>query len=199
MLAIYHRFTMCLFWLLSSGIGLAEGQLPISDDFSKPELPFRSLGRGLWKVADGMTTCTQDDELYKKFKDHGPMITYRVPHKDANIKMAFRPDERVKNVVFTINGNSGHVFRIVSSTAGTRAFVFVGDDHKSSPIATDLPKFIVGDWNKYEVDVQGKKLKIKFGDYVKEFENDALDTAKVNVTIGFAFGTLSVKEVMISP
>lgn len=191
-------FFLTWFAVVSSSLQ-AQVQLPIADDFRAAELSFRKLGRGDWKVAGGMTTCTQDDALYKKFKDHGPMITYSVPIVDANVKLSFRPDDKVKNVVFTINSNTGHVFRIVSSPLTSRAFVFVGDDHKNSPLATDLPKLIVNEWNRLEVDVRGKKLSIKYGEYVKSFESDALVGEKANVTIGFAFGTLAVKDVAISP
>jgi pantothenate kinase len=115
------------------------------------------------------------------------------------VKLSFRPDDKVKNVVFTINRKTGHVFRIVSSPSTTRAFVFVGDEHKNSLLATDLPKLVVNEWNRLEVDLRGKKLLIKFGEYVKTFESEALVGEKANVTIGFAFGTLSVKDVAISP
>jgi hypothetical protein len=177
----------------------AETALPIVDDFSKTDLPFRVLGRGEWKVVDGMTVCTQDDALYKKHKDHGPMITYRVPFKDAKIQLAFRPDSEVKTAVFTINNAEGHVFRIVATDKVARALMFNSADHKSKPLATDLPKMVVGDWNLLEFDARGTSLSIKLGDYAKSFELNELDVEKTNVTIGFSFGTMAVRDVKITP
>jgi hypothetical protein len=39
-----------------------------------------------------VATCTQDDELYKKNKDHGPILFYDLAHTDAAIRFAFKPD-----------------------------------------------------------------------------------------------------------
>jgi hypothetical protein len=178
---------------------MAEVGLPITDDYSQSEMQGRTLGRGPWKVAGGVAACTQDDELYKKFKDHGPMMTYSVPFSDASVRYAFKPDSQVKNVVFTINSTDGHVFRIITSATNSRALVFSSDDHKSKPIAMDLPKFKVDQWNDVSVEVRGKKLAIKIGDYSKSFEADELVTAKTNVTVGFSFGSLAVRDFKITP
>src|SRR5688500_14358850 len=93
--------------------------------------PSRAL-RGLWKGGNGVMTCTQDDALYKKDKDHGPILFYDVPLQDGRVRFSFKA-EGAKTLVFTANGADGHVFRFVMSERGTsiRAFPTEGAGPKS--------------------------------------------------------------------
>src|SRR5690349_7334895 len=93
----------------------AEPIKPYVDDFSQAKLDGRSAVRGDWRIGDGMARCTQDDELYAKNKNHGPVVWYKLPFQDApfqdaTVKFSFKP-EGCKTFVFTINGDHGHVFR----------------------------------------------------------------------------------------
>lgn len=198
-LKIILAFVLLSKTLFAGSMAFAESGLPFADDFSQSELPIRTLGRGPWKVAGSIVQCTQDDELYKKHKDHGPMITYKIAFSDAAVRYSFKPDDKVKNVVFTMNSETGHVFRIVASSTGSRAFAFTQADHKNKPLATDLPKFKVDEWNEAFVEVRGKQVAIKIGDYARSFVSDEIATPKVNVTLGFSFGTLAVREIKIDP
>ena len=54
-------------------IGTAAFAAKFKDDFTQPKLEQRRAARGGWKFADSIARCTQNDALYKKNKDHGPI------------------------------------------------------------------------------------------------------------------------------
>jgi len=173
----------------------AAESLPFKDDFSGPEQAKRRASRGEWKFADHTATCTQDDELYKKFKDHGPIIFYDLPHQDAEVRFSYRIDG-AKSVVFTANGEHGHVFRFVSSANGTgfRAFPTDSADHASIALGKTGPKLKEGEWVDVVVTMKGTKATIKIGpDYTTTVEHPSLAAARTNLSIGFAFGTFSIR------
>jgi len=66
--------------------------LLLQNDFSDPETTQRRTLRGDWNIADGMATCMQDDELYKKHKDHGPIIFYDLPHESCTVSFQFKAE-----------------------------------------------------------------------------------------------------------
>ena len=71
--------------VLAVSTGAAESLL-LKDDFANGGSSTRRAIRGDWKIADGVASCTQDDELYKKFKNHGPIIFYDLPFDDATVR-----------------------------------------------------------------------------------------------------------------
>ena len=157
--------------------------------------------RGDWKIADGIARCTQDDELYKKNKDHGPVIWYKVPFQDASVKFSFKP-EGSKTFVFTINGDNGHIFRFVSTTNGTSILVFPTDsaDHKSMPLNREGPALRQGEWTDVVVAFKGEKAAVSIGkDFSAKLEHAAIAQPKTTVGLGFSFGTLSAKDFSLTP
>lgn len=189
-----------LFLLLCSTAALAADAPLLKDDFSAPKHEQRRASRGDWTFVDHTATCTQDDELYKKHKDHGPILFYDLAHTDALIRFSFKPDAGTKSVVFTCNGTEGHVFRIVLSSrgAGIRAFPSEEKDHKSialgnEPAVTLKP----GEWTHVSVDLRGPKAAVKIADFVKTYEHASLSRPKTNLSIGFSFGTVCVKDVLV--
>src|SRR5262245_37673490 len=67
------------------------GRTIVADDFTQQERPNRRLTRGDWKVANGIAVCTQDEELFKKYKNHGPALWYDQPFRDAIVRFEFQP------------------------------------------------------------------------------------------------------------
>jgi hypothetical protein len=188
-----------LFLLLATTAIAADAPL-LKDDFSAPKLEQRRASRGGWKFAEHIATCTQDDELYKKFKDHGPILFYDLAHTDAAIRFAFKPDETTKSVVFTSNGDDGHVFRIVLSSrgAGIRAFPPEEKDHKSIALGNEPTAVLKpGEWTTVSVELRGPKVAVKIGDFTQTYEHASLSRPKTNLSIGFSFGTVSVKELAV--
>lgn len=182
--------------LLASCLPVFAGPV-FKDDFSNPKLTERKAARGPWKFAGGIATCTQDDELFKKFKDHGPIIFYNVPHQNAKIRFAFKADA-CRSVVFTANGEKGHVFRFVSGAAGTSVRCFPpGADHKSVELAKG-PALKQGEWVEVAVELNGSKAILSIGkDFTQILESPHLAAAKANISVGFSFGSLSVRDVVI--
>ena len=195
------------FLLLSSLLSLlsssAFAETPLlKDDFSAPRLEARRASRGPWKFADNVATCTQDDALYKKFKDHGPIIFYDLAYTGAAIQFAFKPDAAAKSVVFTANGDDGHIFRIVFSKAGAsiRAFPPEGKaDHTSVAAGTEPDlKLKADEWTHVSVELRGSKATLKVGDFSKTYDHASFARSKTNLSVGFSFGTLSVKDVLVT-
>lgn len=189
-----------LLLLLSATAAFAADAPLLKDDFSAPKLEQRRASRGDWKFADNTATCTQDDELYKKNKDHGPILFYDLAHTDAAIRFAFKPDASTKTVVFTCNGADGHVFRFVLSSrgAGIRAFPPGEKDHKSIALGNEPTVLLKpGEWTQVSVDLRGPKAAVKIGDFAKTYEHASFSRPKTNLSIGFSFGTISVKDVVV--
>jgi hypothetical protein len=191
--------------LLAGAALLAPGPLAaatplLEDDFSDPNLKARRALRGDWKFANGTATCTQDDALYKKFRDHGPIIFYDLPLTDATVRFRFKA-EGAKTFVFTANGENGHVFRFVMSATGTSIRAFPPDAKaKSIALATEKLPLPSGQWIPVEVQLRGTKATVKIGDApAKTYEHASLARPKTNLSVGFSFGTVSVKEFVVLP
>lgn len=193
--------TLALSCVLISNTVAADLPL-LKDDFSAAKLEQRRALRGEWKFAEGVASCTQDDALYKKNKDHGPIIFYDLAYTDATIRFSYRADAAVKSVVFTCNGEAGHIFRFVTSAAGTgmRAFPADAKDHKSIALAQEKSLALkAGEWVPVTITLRGAKATVKIGDFEKTYEHASLSRAKSNLSVGFGFGTLSVKDVVVMP
>ena len=118
------RNVFTLSTMLAASIVCAWAEPVFTDPFTADaKVPERRAVRGDWQIAEGIAKCTQDDALYEKYKNHGPIIFYDVPTTDATIRYAFRP-AGCQAVVFTLNADKGHVFRVVTGARGTnfRAF-----------------------------------------------------------------------------
>ena len=189
---------LLLSFLVASSLCAADAPL-LKDDFSNPKLETRRASRGDWKLTDNIATCTQDDELYKKYKDHGPIIFYDLAYEDATIRYSFKADAAVKSVVFTSNGADGHIFRFVSSERGTSMVAFPPDskDHKAARLGKPGPALKPGEWVPVVVTLKGPKATVKMGDFEETYEHPSLARPKTNLSIGFSFGTVSVKDVVV--
>lgn len=186
--------------LAFSSVLAAEPPL-LRDDFSATKLDQRRAMRGEWKFADQTATCTQDGELFKKNKDHGPILFYDLKYTYASIRFAVKPDANTKSIVFTANGAEVHLFRLVFSQAGmaVRAFPADSKDHKAIALANEAAvKLKAGEWNEVSVELRGGKATVKVGDFARTYEHASIGLAKVNLSVGFSFGTLNVKDLVVT-
>jgi hypothetical protein len=191
------RLTSLLATLVLSLSAIAADPASFQDSFTDPALKARRAGRGPWKFADSTATCTQDDALYAKFKNHGPILFYDVPFTDSVMQFRFKPDAAVKSVVFTANAEKGHVFRFVANAKGTSLRAFKAD-HSSVMLASDGPALKPGEWTDVEVSLKGTEAIVKIGSsYTKAITHPDLAQAKTNFSIGYSFGTLSVQSVSL--
>jgi len=190
---------MALAGVLAASV-LAADTVLLKDDFASASAGSRRAIRGDWKFSNGTATCTQDDELYKKHKNHGPIIFYDLPFDDATVTFAFRA-EKAKAVVFTANGKDGHIFRVSWGPRGTGVRAFPPDSkEKSTAVGQDEKPLPEGVWVPVEVMLKGSKATVKVGDGAPQvFEHASFARPKTNISVGFSFGTLSVKELSVSP
>lgn len=188
-----------LFLILTSAVFAAEAPL-LKDEFLMKDVPGRRASRGEWKFAEGSATCTQDDALFKKNKDHGPILFYDLAYTDAFIHFAVKPDEANKMIVFTANSAEGHVFRVVLTPTGmgVRAFPPEEKDHKSISLGNEKAVVLKpGAWTKVSVELRGTKATVKVGDFTKVYEHASIARAKANLSVGFSYGTVSVTEMVV--
>ncbi|EDY20124.1 hypothetical protein CfE428DRAFT_2048 [Chthoniobacter flavus Ellin428] len=174
----------------------------VDDHFTAPQLAGRDLspGRGVWTVADGMATCTQDDALYEKNKNHGPIMWYNATFTDGTVRFAIRA-EKVKMFIFTLNDDKGHVFRFVvgQNPLSVHAWKEQGHDAKADTMPVkDAPKLPEGEWVQAELKFEGDHCTLSFGDTFKQtVEHPSIAKPKTKVGLAFAFGTLSVRDVSV--
>lgn len=185
-------------------VALVCAQVPAADfkdDFTAAKVAQRRAARGDWQIAGGIARCTQDDELFKKNKDHGPIIFYDVPTQDSTVHFAFKP-HGCKTLVFTLNGEKSHVFRVIANERNTaiRAFPAGSPEHTAKPLAQDGPNLAQGEWTDVTIEIRGTKATVKMGkDYSKTVEDPAIGQAKANVSVGFSFGTLELQDFTVKP
>lgn len=190
---------LCLIGLVATS-ALAAAPVLLQDDFAAATSGGRRALRGPWKIGDGVATCTQDDELYKKHRNHGPIIFYDLPFDDATVTFAFKA-EHAKAVVFTANGQDGHVFRVSWGPRGTgvRAFPPESKD-KSISVGQDEKPLEQGVWIPVRVTLEGAKATVKLGDAAPQvYEHESFARPKTNISVGFSFGSLSVKDLRVQP
>ena len=94
----------------------ADPALSIQDPFTKDSHPQRIAVRGDWQFENGVAACVADPELYKKFKNHGPIIRYPIAYGGGDgeqllVEFEAKPKD-VSRLVVTLNGD-GHVYRII--------------------------------------------------------------------------------------
>jgi hypothetical protein len=179
---------------LSAPLLSIAGTPPYSDDFSAAEKESRRLTRGPWIVKDKVATCQQDDELYKKFKDHGPVIWYDLDFTDATIRFSMKAEETVKTFVFTINGKDGHIFRFVNRPNGTLIKAFHHEGEPDGILERRGPEMKFGEWIDVAVALKGETANVKIGDYEFTGSHPAIQQDKTTIGLGFSFGAMSFKD-----
>ena len=187
----------------------------IKDDFSSESYAPRNAARGDWKIEDGVASVKQNDEQYKKHKNHGPIVIYTVAHDDATAVMEFKPTG-CKTVVFTMDAEEGgHAFRVKMRTASKKASKGKGKKGPKSTIVTyaakvgdkkaeqielsnEIPKLIDGQWNRLEVTVKGDKATVKLGDQTVHVQHARIDQKKKIAKLSFSFGGIAIRKFELS-
>lgn len=189
-----------LFLVLATAAFAADAPL-LKDDFLLKDFAGRRASRGDWKFAEGNATCTQDDALYKKNKDHGPILFYDLAYTDAAIHFGIKPDAANKMIILTANGEEGHVFRVVFTPAGMGVRVFPPEvkDHKAISLGNEAAvKLKTDGWTMVSVELRGTKATVKVGQFTKTYEHASIARAKTNLSVGFSYGTVSVTELVVN-
>ncbi|MFV0442476.1 MAG: hypothetical protein ACK5Q5_02785 [Planctomycetaceae bacterium] len=181
-------------------MGASSEPTLLNDSFEAGEpLPRRRAQRGNWKIADGVAKVTQDDEQYKQYKNHGPIIFYDLNYTDATIQFQYQP-KQCKSFVLTCNGDQGHVFRFVTTAAGTSLRAFPPGEEQSIQLHRD-PQLTLADgkWTQVTVKLRGEQALVQIGDAAPiKVEHASLARPKSNLSVGFAFGTFAVRDVIVT-
>jgi len=166
----------------------------VVDNFTQPERAGRRLTRGEWKIAGEIGSCTQDEELFKKYRDHGPAIWYDQDFQDAIIHFEFQPSSECQQFVFTVNGKDGHVFRFVTNETATdiRAWDV---NHQGKRLVADGPGLAKEKWTPVTVELAGTKASLQIGDsYKMTVEDSSYAVPKIVVGVSFHHGTLKLRN-----
>lgn len=170
------------------------GEVLIADDFQQAEKANRRLTRGNWTVKSGEAACAHDDELFKKYKNHGPAIWYDQEFTDAVIRFEFQPSAECKHFVFTINGRDGHVFRFVMNEMAMDIRAWDAD-HRAKPLAKGEPAMPKDVWVPVTVELVGKQTAVQIGGkYQKVVEDASYAAPKTVVGVSFHYGSLRLRN-----
>ena len=117
------------------------------------------------------------------------------------MRFAFKPQGN-KTFVFTLNDDAGHVFRFIQMETGlsVRAWPEQGKDAKADALLdrnAKTPPLADGKWTNVEVKFAGSKCTLTVGDFSQTFDHAAIGKEKTKLGLGFSFGTLSLKDVVI--
>ncbi len=180
---------------ISHALELAKpGAAIVADDFTQQEKPNRRLTRGEWKVADGVAVCVQDEDLFKKYKNHGPAIWYDQSFQNAIIRFEMQPSRDCAQFVFTINGKDGHVFRFVMNEIATDVRAW-GPNHESKRLASGGPPLAKDAWIPVTVELVGKEARVQIGDkYQVQIADDSYAAEKTVVGVSFHHGSLKLRN-----
>lgn len=179
------------------------GPLDVSDSFDQAKHPARKTLRGDYQFEDGVLKVGHDPALYKKYKDHGPIVIYDGAFQNAEVKMKFRLTQAA-NVdkpargAFTFDGESGHVVRIFTMTNQPgRVIVWKEGDKKPTVVAKDLPAVKPGEWTELIVSINGERGTATLAGKTVQFEHAAVARPKTNAKYSTAFATMEIDEISI--
>jgi hypothetical protein len=186
--------TTALAVILAVGWSAADRRV-FRDEFTGSPVPERRALRGEWRIGDGVAQCQQNDELFRQNKDHGPILFYDVPFQDATVRFAFQA-KGCQTVVLTANGKQAHVFRLTMGEKATSVRAFPTGER---PIGlAELPPLKQGEWVDVIVTWHGPQATIQIGsDIQKTVEYPGYAQEKTNISIGFSYGSLSVKGLIL--
>jgi hypothetical protein len=170
------------------------GRVLVSDDFTQAERSNRRLTRGDWKVGGGVAACGHDEELFKKYNNHGPAIWYDQEFQDGVVRFDFQASKDCSHFVFTVNGKEGHVFRFVMNEAGTDVRAW-NADHKAKQLAKAGPALPQGKWTSVTVELAKNKACVQIGEnYRVVVEDPSYAAAKTVVGVSFHHGNVQLRN-----
>ena len=186
-----------------SNVAIADGLTAVThDDFKSDQHPNRKALRGDWTFSDGIAHVIQDDELFKKFKNHGPIINYTIDHSNISVVVEFKP-KGCERVVFTLDAEKGHAFRVTlrspeskkgASTIHTYTEKQANGKAKPIILRSDVPRLKNDTWHRLEVSISGGKATVKIADQYYEVEHPRIDQQKKVGKLSFAHGELSIRK-----
>ncbi len=207
--------TICMaFLIVATGAAGDEITNAFVDDFGAADFKGRQAERGAWQFNDGVARCVSDPGLYKKFKNHGPILKWPRKFEDGKIQFEMKA-KNCQRVVLTLNGD-GHIFRATladerpdapagTSKVPTRLIAWATKSSKQNKGDTIKPKgmpdlSVVNDeWVTVMLDVKGKHAVLAIGDFQAAISHVALAREKNMIMLTFAHGEIAVRDFSFSP
>lgn len=199
-----QRLVYFTVFMALTGVVVAEtARTPgFQDDFSKQKLKSRQALRGDWKFENKTASCVADPELYKKYKNHGPILRWPAEFTNGTLEFEFKP-QKCQRIVITLN-EKGHVFRMSFKDKNqSRFFGWIGESSKTNKPKTvaqkDVPSLEKLDekWIKAKIVFEGDTALVVYGDYKSKLTHKSIGRKKGEFTISFAEGQLSVRNVRL--
>lgn len=183
----------------------AAAQTLLQDDFKSDKHPSRSapVARGKWSFDSGVASCAQDDALFKKNKNHGPIMQYALPFSQGTIEFSYKP-QGVQNFVFTLNAETGHLFRYVHNKTGLAVRCWPKPGHDQTPKVltpakgTKTPPLEEGKWIDAKLVFKDQQCTITLGDFTHTYQDPAIGQKAAQMSLGFSYGSLAIKNVKIT-
>lgn len=205
----YHH-TTCQLMKLFLAILLTSPLIaaPIKDSFSDGSL--HEATRGAWTYSHKTASCRSDPELYKKFKNHGPIIRWSSEFIDGSTSLEFKPTD-CQRVVFTFNGD-GHIFRVIfmdaessKRKASNRVIAWAEKSSKTNKGTSSVPEGLPGlaalnkKWTKLSVNVIDGSADLTIGKFRTTIKHPALKRDKNSITLSFASGKIDIRNFSHNP
>lgn len=176
----------------------------VTDTFDDAKLRERAAVRGEFEFNDGVMKVEHNPDLYKKYKDHGPMVVYAGQFKDADVHLRFRLGQTTKadspaRGAFTFDGASGHVMRVFTLTnAKGRIIAWKEGDTTPVTLTKELPKLKAGVWYDLKVSSQGNKATVELAGETISVEHEAIARPKTNAKYSTAFATMELDQFTVA-
>lgn len=181
------------------------------DSFQSDANPDRRAERGAWVFKNGEASCVADPELYKKFKNHGPIIRWSGDFKKVDVELEMKATD-CQRVVFTLNGD-GHVFRVILAgrpvkegqrAVTSRLIAWAEKSSKENKGDTTKPKGLPNldaidtKWVKLNLSIKGQTGELSIGDFKTTLDHAALARDKNSITLSFASGDIAIRNVKVN-
>jgi hypothetical protein len=202
----FHRMVLVVIVMFSAAPGLCND---VIDTFTTETFETRAAERGDWSFHDGVASVVSDPVLYEKYANHGPILKWSVDCSQGETDFAMYPSG-CQRVVFTLNGD-GHVFRISlinpekamspwQKKSKSRMIAWAQKSSKTNKGESLQPQgfpsleTLDSKWTKVSVGIQGDTAVITIGKFQIEFQHEAMQREKSEITISFASGSLQVRD-----
>ncbi|MCM8529694.1 MAG: hypothetical protein NE330_00915 [Lentisphaeraceae bacterium] len=185
-------------------IGSLNAEVLVEDNFVTKKLEARKPARGNWQIKDGVIAAKFDAELFKKYKNHGPIVWYDIKTStDCTINLEYKISGAVDTVMFSVNDKKGHVYRTTLKKDGKRkgAFTKVWNAEKKSSPAGPLDGFeyTLDKWLPVRLTFVGTTLTVKIGESSQTYEHEGFAREKAKINFQFSGdGEMQVRNVKVT-
>ena len=170
----------------------------IDDDYSSENIESRQTARGAWKVKDNSISVSFDEALYKKHKDHGPMVRYTFDStSDLTIEMEVMMSE-IGKLCFQVDNDEGHLLKAIVNGAGKGSIR--GFNGKESEVVGKIKSSTEENkWMPVKLSFIDNKLTFSFnGSKPQVFNHPSFEKGKTKFVYKFAEGHLKARKLQIS-